>query len=215
MIGDDDGEEQVLFWHIAPDGHLQSPGVQMQDNASFLEYVSQGELAYFNDVEQFSFFTVGPFSDRIDVRRLDRELRETSVQVCVPPTMSYRLLVGVDGCLMVLTICDSARIIDLLAVDSQRRTHVDVPVSFFGRSMYRPTASEGRLFVPLLSNSTSPQLLVYCFNRGAALLWHACFPLTRNFRFASICLIPDGRAVAALNLLPPDVNSQPFLVLDR
>eukprot|EP01116_Phalansterium_solitarium_P019888 TRINITY_DN5715_c0_g1_i1.p2 TRINITY_DN5715_c0_g1~~TRINITY_DN5715_c0_g1_i1.p2 ORF type:complete len:188 (-),score=19.43 TRINITY_DN5715_c0_g1_i1:18-581(-) len=186
---------------------------------SELVYVSRDELAYYHHVraspvsnEQF---------DQIVVHRLDRELRESSVAVCVPTAVVHSIeLVVVDGCLLLLSRSVSAAsrgTLDVLVVDCLRRTRVDIHMSV-QHARSSATAHEGRLFVHLMSeDSSSPLLSVYCFNRDAALLWHACFPLPPDFWLGRVMLVPDGR-LTALIWQPEDDRVPELLelvVLDR
>eukprot|EP01116_Phalansterium_solitarium_P000528 TRINITY_DN1033_c0_g1_i1.p1 TRINITY_DN1033_c0_g1~~TRINITY_DN1033_c0_g1_i1.p1 ORF type:complete len:258 (-),score=31.47 TRINITY_DN1033_c0_g1_i1:804-1577(-) len=204
-----DGDD--LFWIDTPDGRLVPTGVRIADRIPdlFLVYVSQDELAYFKMFPDS--LRSDAQTDRVEVRRLDRDLRETSVQFCVPPSAHHELVVLGGRMVMVFRrSVASVGTIDLLVVDPLLRSHVDVPMPV-QREALNLTSHEGRLFVPLMSEDQ--QLVVYCFNRDAAQLWHACLPLTGNLRPSCIVLIPDGRP-AALVWHAEDNVKQP-LVLDR
>eukprot|EP01116_Phalansterium_solitarium_P020672 TRINITY_DN615_c0_g3_i1.p1 TRINITY_DN615_c0_g3~~TRINITY_DN615_c0_g3_i1.p1 ORF type:complete len:411 (+),score=82.71 TRINITY_DN615_c0_g3_i1:1569-2801(+) len=208
---DEDDDFVELFWLDAPDGRLVPTTVRLPDTMGNLVYVSPNELAYFDmwEANPYSSDTV----DRFDVHFLDRELRDTAIQVCVPTTPAKSTeLVAVDGRVLVLIRSlrsQSVATLDLVSVHSQQRTHVDLPVVVSTWDC-PPTAHEGRLFVPLTSNNPSAQFVVYCFNRGGALLWHGCLPMTPHFWDFSILLIPDGRPVASMWELPDTL-----LVLDQ
>eukprot|EP01116_Phalansterium_solitarium_P020671 TRINITY_DN615_c0_g1_i1.p1 TRINITY_DN615_c0_g1~~TRINITY_DN615_c0_g1_i1.p1 ORF type:complete len:451 (+),score=52.18 TRINITY_DN615_c0_g1_i1:808-2160(+) len=210
---DDDGDE--LFWIDARIGRVPT-GVHLSADIRRLEYVSQDELAYFNVSGNAD--CVSRDEPLLDLRRLDRELRETSVQVHVSTRTDTRFtsrLIAVDGCLLVLTHFTgiayySIGALELLSVDSQHRTHVDVCTNVpFLRT--EPQVLEGRLFVPVLASSRT-QVILYCFNRAAHLLWHTCISVMPNVVLRSVRLLPDGRLAAVLALA---AALETIVVLDR
>eukprot|EP01116_Phalansterium_solitarium_P018688 TRINITY_DN5044_c0_g3_i1.p1 TRINITY_DN5044_c0_g3~~TRINITY_DN5044_c0_g3_i1.p1 ORF type:complete len:259 (+),score=23.67 TRINITY_DN5044_c0_g3_i1:214-990(+) len=201
LFDDVDGE---LYWIDARD-RLVPTGVHVPVND--LVCVSQDEVAYCYDHDRL-VRADGSWLCRVDVCRLDRDLRETCAQVFLPSKpWRTKQLVALDGRLLMLAYGtdESVGTLDLLVVGGQGRTHVDVAMHIYVSDTC-PTTHQGRLFVPL--DAGLPQLAVYCFNRDAALLWHACFPLTGFPRGCWVLVLPDGRLVAAMSNFKP-------LVLDR
>eukprot|EP01116_Phalansterium_solitarium_P018686 TRINITY_DN5044_c0_g2_i2.p1 TRINITY_DN5044_c0_g2~~TRINITY_DN5044_c0_g2_i2.p1 ORF type:complete len:364 (+),score=48.70 TRINITY_DN5044_c0_g2_i2:357-1448(+) len=221
-------DHEELCWIDVPECRLVPTGVPFPNTMGDLVYVSHDEVAYFNQYDDTE-------DQRIDVHCLDRNLYQTSYFVPMLPDHEV-LLVVVDGRLMVLTYnddddddddaneedeedddddddddddcSDSFGTLDLLVLDCQHRTQVRLP---FRPASVLPAAHEGRLFVPMMSDDhRAPQLAVYCFNRDAVLLWHACFPFPADFWLRSIQLLPDGR-LALLMHGPPDGVSAYFL----